>query len=120
MSRTIEDHLDLAHIDAAAKWAARMLVETGSARVELTPGDMTRYRVMVGGFGLVWTRDGTQNQQEYWVSLLGAAFGGYPWNLDFHVDAGYAAEKWSSDSNPWTGAVVAAFLNALRAHLGYE
>jgi hypothetical protein len=114
---TYEPRLDREHITRAANWTALELREHRVARVILTPGDMTRYPILIASPWWEWIerRDRTTSTQlghDYWVALLDHAVGaGYPWNGQ-EVHPLYAAEKWGRFDLP-TGHVMAGFLNAL-------
>jgi hypothetical protein len=105
----IESRLNLDHIVNAAATAADVLAERGYAIVELTPGDATRYEIVIakrGGRGFI-------------VSL--ASFNGrsYPWDGQ-PVHPSYVTGKWTnptSAGSEWTGVVLAYFLNRLAERL---
>lgn len=115
------ERLDLAHIDAAARFAAGHLSAHGVARVRLTPGDMTEYHLVVTGPGAVWKSgvagDFIDHTRDHCVALVASFGAAYPW-AGQEIAPGYAAEKWtartSSDgTRAHTGEVVARFLTAL-------
>lgn len=107
------ERLDVEHIRQAAEWVAnRFTAGFLSARVNLTPGDMTCYAVVVTAPQLVWP-DGENH--EYIVALVNNGGGTYPWAGET-VHPGYATQKWGITR--WTGVVTAAFLNALAECLG--
>jgi hypothetical protein len=113
----------LGHVAAAGEWAAGQLRSEHLARVHLTPGDMTRYDIVVVGPWREWwaSAEPWGLGSEYWVALINCEGHGYPWNRQW-VHPSYAAEKWTCPRQPagtraHTGEVMAAFLNALAAAL---
>lgn len=107
----IRERLDLDHIRRAAAFAAQELHSGYAAGVDLTPGDATRYQIVVSR-PLVWTADGLHRPKNYAVSVICGGSAAYPWS-GAPVDASYAASKWTQEGHIWTGVVVAEFLNAL-------
>lgn len=110
---------DQQHINDAATWAAGQLAATGVARVDLTPGDMTEYRLLIAAPCPTYQKGVVRppRDQLYTVAVLNDFGAGYEWTGE-DVDDGYAAEKWTKSSLPSggrtrVGAVVAAFLHAL-------
>jgi hypothetical protein len=119
------------HIRKGANWAAHKLTRSQPRvpRVELTPGDMTAYRIAVIPPGYLWhgvTWLGPDEEAEfllhdYWVTLQGMGHG-YPWRPGGFVHPTYAADKWTCPRDPagtrvHTGEVLAYFPNALDAAL---
>lgn len=117
------DCLDQAHIEDMARVAGRQLSSSGMgyAEVILTPGDATRYPIIVMGAGRL-ASEGQGNvvvQREYLV-ILASTFGlAYPWT-GHSVHPDYADIKWCQRhaQNGWTGEVMARFLSALAVHVG--
>jgi hypothetical protein len=114
----IRSRLDLEHIADAATVAATALRYVGHARIELTPGDMTRYPIVIVVPGKRWSRNGLADVADYDVALQHSAGHCYPWNpANVYVSPGYAAEKWTTNQIH-TGVVMSEFLNALARELG--
>lgn len=99
----ILSRLNVGFIEEEAARAAEDLIRNHFAELDISPGDATRYRFMIGG-------------KEIWVALLLGSMGrSYPWN-GYHLTSDYAAEKWA-DGHRHTGVVVATLLNAISARL---
>lgn len=109
--------LDQDAIDQAAVWTARKLADTGVARVRLSPGDATEYRIMIASPDVEWRRSGETAGIYYWVALSNDFGAAYEWHGG-QIDAGYAREKWTSrgitgGTRDWTAEVMARFLTAV-------
>jgi hypothetical protein len=119
-----EDHdrivarLNLNHIDNAARHAAVDLDIRGAARVELTPGDGTVYRIGIFGKDAPLFRDGelVRGTRDHWVMLMLGRGTAYEWSGDHDLHWSYVADKWA-DGEMYTGVVLAEFLNRLAALL---
>lgn len=100
------------HITSAAQWAAMSLRKHGIAHVELTPGDATRYEVIVTLSESMWGKGSeVPNRMGMIVSIPN--FGtSYYWPVLGYTSASYATEKWGK-GNFHTGSVIAMFLNDL-------
>lgn len=110
----IRSRLHLGHIHAAADWAARRFRDGLTvAHVELTPGDGTRYQIVISR-AYVWksTAERPKIARDYMVNVIGLG-GSYPW-AGGQVRADYAGAKWGND-NRWTAVVVTEFLNHFAA-----
>lgn len=123
--------LDVDHIDLAARFAAHQLRTAGVARVRLSPGDATEYRLLLAAPGLEFSKAALYDMKGgfelaeragtyFWVALCNSFGAGYEWHGG-PVDAGYATEKWTNLSGPpgireHTGRVVAEYLNAVFVH----
>jgi hypothetical protein len=86
--------------DTAANLAAR-----GHSVIDLSPGDMTNYRIVVVE---------CDGPDQFIVGIVDKGCT-YPWgpsNSGF-TSPGYAASKWTDDDE-WTGAVLSRYLNGLR------
>jgi len=114
----IRDRLDESHITSAAAYAAAKMSPASPVRLDLTPGDHTRYPIIIVPGGQTWTRDGTELRTDAIVVLLHGKGRAYPWHPGTHITPDYAAEKWGDD-NIWTGTVISMFLNELNGQLGY-
>lgn len=114
----ITSRLNLEHIEAAAAWAAQRLAQSSCAVVHLTPGDATRYEVVVIASQNYYAAEGERHDlvKDYLVVLANDFGRAYPWSGQ-EVHATYAASKWAHDGRLWTGVVMAQFLNALWAQL---
>lgn len=112
--------LDQDHINEAAAFAARQLVAAGVARIRLSPGDMTEYRIAIVAPGPEFSRSyGEVKGRYFWVTLCAGFGAGYEWHGG-PVDGPYAAEKWANASvskgtRAHTGEVIARFLSAVFA-----
>ncbi len=114
------DSLDATTFDLAAAYSAACLVDFGHALVEFAPGDMTLYRVSIidSQHGALHedgrVRGGDMGGQRY---VVGSTFGSlYSWSgTEVHHD--YVTTHYVTDRNPWTGRVLARFLNRLAEHL---
>lgn len=118
--QTIIDRLDTTHIDTAAKAAFIGLKAVGAARVDLTPGDMTIYRIIILAPDFRYWADGkmtTSPRDGYLVTLAGGKGRTWTWHGDLFAHWSYVADKWTDDGNMWTGVVLAEFLNRLGAFL---
>lgn len=110
----ILERLDVEHIDSMAHQAALALEGCGAVRVELTPGDATRYEIIIYGLPLI-TADGSRHWGgDYVVTLVNCDGRSYYWNGG-HLNVGYVQEKWVD--RLWTAVVLTAFLNAVDCHL---
>ena len=114
--------LDGEHIRAAAWWAAQQLAADGFARVQLTPGDLTAYDVVVVAPCPRWENGRTQRSDPYMVVLTNSFGAAYQWHAEPLV-AGYVGAKWTNSSvaagpRLWTGEVLSRFLNALAEAIG--
>ena len=110
------DVLDDDHIAQAAAWAAEQLVLHGVARLSLTPGDMTEYRLLIAAPDVEWAYGDERPGRNYIVALCSSFGAGYPWN-GRPVSPGYAAEQWTHRAagdgvREWTGEVMSRFLTA--------
>jgi hypothetical protein len=108
--------LDQDRIDAAARWTAEQLARTGVAKVELTPGDSTVYKLLLSSPGPLWRAGGESTTTYYWVSLCASWGNGYEW-AGGPIERTYCAEKWTNHSankaiRAHTGEVIAQFLTA--------
>jgi hypothetical protein len=107
--------LDVEHIEAAGQWTAHALDTTGHARLTLTPGDMTRYDIIIVGHGAHWQRVGADDVgQEVQAGGYRVAVGGgtvYTWTANAALHPSYVQSHWGGISE-WTAAVLCAFLNA--------
>ncbi len=114
----IRSRLDMKAIGLAAAWAARELADSKSAMVDLAPGDMTLYRIIVLAPQFKWVGSVTTAWSGgYIVALANCSGRTYPWMGHNHNDPGYVAEKWTEDARIWTGVVLATFLDRLAEHL---
>lgn len=108
--------LDQAHFDEYAEFAKRQLAEWGHAHVVLTPGDGTRYEIVIVQMTVESGRPKgvgyrLEHADRYLMATnMGAMYefvpGGY-----FTWD--YVCDKWVADDREWTGRVLARFLNRL-------
>jgi hypothetical protein len=110
--------LDTDHVRAAAEFTAAQLRFQRPARVHLTPGDATAYRLLIAGPGLEFRREYVAAGGGHWVALLNSFGHGNMWDGQ-RVDPGYCATSWVSGDESWetrlhVGEVLAAFLNELR------
>lgn len=111
----IREQIDLGHIDTMAREAAMYVHGSSVARVELTPGDMTRYEIIIvhcalqqeGDVHIHWGGD-------YVVTLVNCDGRSYYWNGD-QLHVGYVQDKWVD--RLWTAVVLTEFLNRLSVHL---
>lgn len=115
----ITSRLNVHHIETAARYAAMQLAEVGSARIELTPGDATVYRIGIFSKDAPIFRDGelVRGTRDYWVALFMGTGTAYEWSGDHDLHWSYVGSKWG-DGGMHTGVVLAAFLNRLAALLG--
>ncbi len=111
-AQQIATSLDQDHIRSAAHFAGVQLRGAGHAVINLEPGDVTRYTIIVTAPGPSYS--GWQNEvvdeRHY---LVACSFGPvYPWTGS-RIDWSYVQSKWVSDGRTWTAVVIAEFLNAL-------
>ena len=113
---TTDDRLNHEHI-AAARWAAEALTADGVARVRLTPGDMTEYRILIAAPAVEWADGARRAGRYFWVALCAGFGAGYEWHGGA-VDPYYARDKWTNDGSgkgvrEHTAVVMSRFLTAL-------
>ena len=107
----IQARLNLDHILVHAKNVADTLERQPYDIVELTPGDMTSYLI------LVLDHHGIQRiGNRYYVALLNHSQLGYTW------DGGHTTPEWVHNhwgakftADKWTSVVLSTFLNLLSA-----
>lgn len=107
---------DQERIDAAARWGATAIREGRCARINLSPGDRTTYRILVAAPYREYQPEGAKLGHYWWVALMDTLGRGYWWDRQY-VHPSYATEKWTGGRDEHTGEVMAAFLNALAAEL---
>lgn len=109
----IAAQLDHDHIAEAAIHAGHALNSAGVAVLELTPGDSTRYDIVIARTP-VWSHRGIEPPRNY---MFSTSFGPvYPWRGNrMHFD--YVLEKWVANKNLWTAVVLATFMTALAERL---
>lgn len=104
------------HIAAAAAWAGRMLKNTGRAAVQLTPGDATRYDVVVTLVDSLWIGSSGVDAAMQGAVVTLANFNTSCYWSGTYMTPQYAADKLGNGSRV-TGSVMAEFLNGLAEHV---
>ena len=112
--------------EASAVWAAARLKATGSAVVELAPGDYTSYRLAFVSRSTFWAEDcevgygrgyivscfsSFSHRCELWDGTRDGADLG---NISALLACG---DTWATPSHEYTAAVIARFLERLADHL---
>lgn len=98
------DELPQLNFDAAAREALESLIENGHSFTDLSPGDATRYRIVVVAHPL-YTDDA------WWVASNFGGLAKVP-NMSLHWD--YVSSHMLSREHEWTARVITRFLNTLR------
>lgn len=119
---SIRGRLDLDHIALLAGAVASKIAGDGWAAVELCPGDMTRYHVIVTPNEAM--REEPEGDATWdvigrgWIVTLANCSGrSWQWDGSGGLHPSYVTNAWTTDGHLWTGVVLAEFLNRLAEQL---
>lgn len=117
IAAAVDAGIDIDHLEAAA-WAAAACLQVDQHFLGvLTPGDQTRYVVMIGTAENLFTAPGESLRSKYWVTISASGSESYPWDA-ISVDPGYAQEKWFGGYHPGSALMLASFLDLILIGLG--
>lgn len=114
----IISHLEQERFVEAARFAAAQLLYGRPAVIALAPGDSTRYDIMIIGRGADRFNEGWRDELTYNRVILENSFGRSAIWSGLKVNPEWAAyqltaQRGDGSADRHTGAVMAAFLNAL-------